>query len=281
MRHQPQLNYFLKKTIKALSLSLAFIFLTSLVFQSTAFALSEREKAIKAAGKLRACIWPDYFSISYKNKKTGELEGIDIGLSQEFAKDLGVELEYIPTHFGIFMNDIQADRCDIAMFGVGITEARAPYIDYSEPYLSSGMYGVASKGNPLLDSWEAMDQKGVIVTVQKGTYMEGVMRNTLKNAELMTVVKSSQREIEVRSGRSDVFIADYPYGQKMLQVYDWAKLLTPKQATTHIQYAYAIKKGQPEWLERVNAFVKAIKTDGRLEKHAKENGLLPIALIKP
>jgi len=56
------------------------------------------------------------------------------------------------------MTDIQQDKCDIAMFGVGITQARAEYIDYSEPYLSSGMYGVASKANPALDSWEAMDQ---------------------------------------------------------------------------------------------------------------------------
>jgi len=260
---------------------LILIGLTSLFFQSSAFALSEREKNIKEAGKLRVCIWPDYFSISYKNRKTGELEGIDMGLSKEFAKDLGVELEYVTTHFGIFISDIEADRCDIAMFGVGITEARALYIDYSEPYLSSGMYGVASKANHHLNSWEAIDQKGVVVVVQKGTYMDGVMRDRLKNAELMAVIKNSQREIEVRSGRADVFIADYPYGQKMLQVYDWAKLLTPKEATTHIQYAYAIKKEQPEWLERVNTFVRAIKTDGRLEQHAKENDLLPIALIKP
>lgn len=94
----------------------------------------------------------------------------------------------------------------------------------------------------------------------------------------MSVIKSSQREIEVRSGRADVFIADYPYGQKMLQVYDWAKLLTPKQATEQFQYAYAIKKGQADWSPRINAFVQAIKTDGRLETYAKKNNLLPIVL---
>ncbi|MDY0205726.1 MAG: ABC transporter substrate-binding protein [Pseudomonas sp.] len=230
---------------------------------------------------MQVCIWPDYFSISYKNKKTGVLEGIDIDLSQEFAKDLGVEVEYIPTHFGIFMDDIQQERCDIAMFGVGITEERAINIDYSEPYLSSSMYGVANKTNPALDSWEAMDQPGIIVCVQKGTYMDGVMRNSLKHAQVMAVIENSQREIEVRSGRADVFIADYPYGQKMLKMYDWAKLLTPKQATEQIQYAYAIKKGQPEWLERINTFVQAIKVDGRLERAAQKNSLLPIALTPP
>ncbi|MDX1319581.1 MAG: ABC transporter substrate-binding protein [Oceanospirillum sp.] len=242
-------------------------------------ALSDREESIQKAGKLRVCIWPDYFSISYKNKKTGQLEGIDIGLSQEFAKDLGVSVEYVPTHFGIFMKDIEQDKCDLAMFGVGKTESRAKRIDYSAPYLSSGMYGIANKTNPVVNSWESMDQPGVVVCVQKGTYMEGAMRNSLKNAELMTVVKHSQREVEVRSGRADVFITDYPYGQKMIKVYDWAQLLTPKGETDQFQYAYAVKKGQPEWLSRVNQFVRDIKKDGRLEHYARQNNLLPIALI--
>lgn len=280
MRRQSRLVFLTKNRSNRLLLTFIFSCLASVVFQYNAFAVSGTEQKIKQSGKLQVCIWPDYFSISYKNKKTGQLEGIDIDLSQEFAKDLGVEVEYVVTHFGVFMRDIQQERCDIAMFGVGITEERAKNIEYSEPYLSSSMYGVASKTNPLLESWESMDQPGVIVCVQKGTYMEGAMRNSLKNAELMTVIQSSQREIEVRSGRADIFITDYPYGQKMLQMYDWAKLLTPKQATEQIQYAYAIKKGQPEWLERINIFVQTIKVDGRLERAAQKNNLLPIALTQ-
>lgn len=169
-----------KNCIKYQGFSFIFLFFFYLVFQNNVFAASDREQKITAAGKLRVCIWPDYFSISYKNSKTGQLEGIDIDLSQAFANDLGVGIEYIPTHFGIFMDDIQQDKCDIAMFGVGITTERSKKIDYSEPYLSSGMYGVASKTNPVVDSWESLDHAGVVVCVQKGTYMEGVMRGRHK-----------------------------------------------------------------------------------------------------
>ena len=271
----------LKKHIKNLRLNFTLLCLWAIMCTQSAFAFSDREKSIRDSGILRVCIWPDYYSISYKNHKTGQLEGIDINLSREFAKDLGVKVQYISTHFDVFINDIQEDSCDIAMFGVGITASRAQHIDYSEPYLSSSMYGVTSKTNPILTSWEDIDQPGVVVTVQKGTYMENAMRSSLKKAELTTVTHSNQREMEVRSGRADVFISDYPYGQKMLQVYDWARLLTPKQATEQIEYAYAIKKGQPQWLARINTFVQAIKADGRLEQAAQHNNLLPMALIKP
>lgn len=281
MRQQLSPIFLTKNRITKSRFLSIFLLFAALSFQPHAFAISDREQSIKESGKLQVCIWPDYFSISYKNKKTGQLEGIDIDLSQELAKDLGVEAEYVTTHFGVLIEDIQQDRCDIAMFGVGITADRAKYIDYSEPYLSSSMYGVTSKTNPTIDSWESMDQPGVIVCVQKGTYMEGAMRSSLQHAQLMTVIQSSQREIEVRSGRADVFISDYPYGQKMLQMYDWAKLLTPKHATEQIQYAYAIKQGQPKWLERINTFVRVIKADGRLARAAQKNHLSPIALTKP
>ena len=279
MRQQLRVSGLRINSIRFLVALVILFALSSLLLSQKSHAASDREQQIVDSGKLRVCIWPDYFSISYKNKKTGELEGIDIGLSQEFAKDLGVTVEYVPTHFGIFMNDIEQDKCDLAMFGVGKTEARAKRIDYSQAYLSSGMYGIANKTNPIVNSWESMDQPGVVVCVQKGTYMEGAMRNSLKNAELMTVVKHSQREVEVRSGRADVFITDYPYGQKMIKVYDWAQLLTPKSETEQFQYAYAVKKDQPEWLERVNQFVTDIKADGRLKQYAEQNNLLPIALI--
>ncbi len=38
--------------------------------------------------QLRVCIWPEYYAISYKNPRTGELEGIDIDLAREMAKEL-------------------------------------------------------------------------------------------------------------------------------------------------------------------------------------------------
>lgn len=243
-------------------------------------SISEREQQIIARSALKVCIWPDYFSISYKSRKTGQLEGIDIDLARSFARDLGVSVQFVNTHFGVFMDDLEADKCDIAMFGVGRTASRMQRIDFSQPYLSSGMYGVTSRSHPLISQWENIDQPGVVVSVQKGTYMESAMQKSLKHAELASVQRPGQREIEVRSGRADVFITDYPYGQKMIRNYDWAKLLTPLQTTEQFQYAYAIRKGQPRWLQRVDQFVSEIKTDGRLKQFAEKNQLAPIALYQ-
>lgn len=240
----------------------------------------DRLSRIMQSQTLRVCIWPDYFSISARHPKTGRLEGIDIELAHEFARDLDVDLEFVETHFGRFMDDLEADACDIGMFSIAITDARAQRIDYSEPYLASQMYAVSTRTHPGMQQWSDIDQPGAIVCVQKGTYMESQMRSRLKHADLLVVEDPREREQAVMSGMADVFITDYPYSRKVLRFYDWARLIEPPTSMTErpFRYAYAVAKDQPEWLARVNRFVSDIKQDGRLRKAAEANDLGPIVV---
>src|SRR5205809_2263195 len=75
--------------------------------------------------KLRVCQYPLYYSISYRNPKTSQIEGIDADLSKELAKELGAELEIVESSFGTFIADLQANKCEIGMFGVGASLRRA------------------------------------------------------------------------------------------------------------------------------------------------------------
>ena len=97
-------------------------------FGSTAaFAEQKVSKltSIPQKGKLRVCQVPNYYAISFRNPKTGELEGIDVDLSKELAKELNVQLEIVETQFSTFIADLQADKCDIGMFAVAATLKRA------------------------------------------------------------------------------------------------------------------------------------------------------------
>ena len=235
-------------------------------------------KRIFERGAVNVCIWPDYFSITYLSPRTQQLEGIDIDLSKALAADLGVDVHYVMTHFGRFMADLESQQCDVAMFGVGDTAARRERVQFTQPYLASNMYAVATIHHPFIKSWKDIDQKGVIVCVQQGTYMENAMRKSLKHATLTTVLKPNEREVEVLSGRADVFITDYPYGQKMINIYDWAALLSPPGKTEQFEYAYAVAKGDDIWLGRMDAFVKEIKQDGRLTRAAERHHLPSIVI---
>jgi len=234
---------------------------------------------IQKEGQLRVCQWQDYYAISFNNPKTGMLEGLEVDLAREFASDLGVELSFVATSFADFIEDLKKDRCDIAMFGVGITERRARHVAYSAPHLRSSIYAITTHGNGLVETWDDLDQEGVVIAVQRKTYMEPAMRESLEHAEMILVDRPQEREQEVLSGRADAFMTDFPYGKKMLMSYDWAKLLEPPAPFKPTPYAYAVRQGETAWLARVNDFVAAIKEDGRLQKYGEKHGLLPIIAL--
>ncbi|MDE1942278.1 MAG: amino acid ABC transporter substrate-binding protein [Betaproteobacteria bacterium] len=235
-------------------------------------------EALHQSRLLKVCIWPDYYGISYRNPHTGQLSGLDIDLSRELAKDLRVRLEYVETDFSRLLGDIESGHCQIAMMGVGITPGRLQHVAFSQPYLRSDVYAVASLDNRALQKWPDIDQPGRIVVVQKGTYMEPLMERTLRHATLLKVVRTSEREREVETGRADVFITDYPYSRQILDSADWARVIAPDAAVGLTDYGYAVPKGDPEWLTRINRFVQELRQDGRLQAAARRYHLLPMLL---
>ena len=209
------------------------------------------------------------------------LEGLDIALGTAFASDLGVKPKFVDSSFVTFMDDLDGDKCDIAMFAVGITPQRGKRVAFSAPYLRSDVYAVTTKEQKRIRNWNDIDQKGVVVAVQAGTFMEPLMRETLRSATLKVVALPQTREAEIESGRADVFMSDYPYTRLMVRTHDWARIIEPTKPFSPTEYAYAVKKGDEGWLARVNEFVAAIKRDGRLIKAAQQYDLAPIVMLSP
>jgi ABC-type amino acid transport substrate-binding protein len=226
------------------------------------------------------CIWPDYFSITFRNPKSGELSGIDVTLSEAFAKDLGVKVVYVDSSFPAFVPDLLADRCDVAMFGVGMLPDRAAKVRFSQPYLRSDIYAVTTKTHPTIRTWDDIDRPGHVVACQAGTFMEPVMREKLKQADLLSVRPPTTREREVQSGRADVFMTDYPYSRRVVENADWARVMAPEKPVFPLSYAYAVAPGDAAWLARVDRFVADVKKDGRLVAAARASQLEPIVLLE-
>jgi ABC-type amino acid transport substrate-binding protein len=242
---------------------------------------ADRLATMAQAGEVRVCIWPDYYGISYRNRKTLALQGIDIDLARELGKDLGLSPKFVDSSFATLIDDVLTDRCDIAMFAIGITPARAEKLRFTTPHLRSDIYAITTRTNRRIQTWADIDQPGVVVAVAKGTYHEPVMRERLKAATLLVVDTPAAREQEVEAGRADVFMTDYPFSRRMLDNVDWARLVSPPGTFHLTPYAWAMKPGDDAWFSRVESFVRAIESDGRLLAMARRHHLEPIVTTKP
>ncbi len=259
-------------------LSIAAALAASLV--STLATAGVVDDRVSSSRTVKVCIWPDYYGVTFRNPRTQQLVGIDIELSSQLAKDLGATVALVDSSFPKLIEDLTTDRCDVAMFAIGVLPARQAALRFTQPYMQSDIYGVTTRSNRQIKAWADIDKAGVQVAVQAGTFMEPVMAAALKQAQLVVIKPPMTREAELESGRVDVFMTDYPYSRRLLDNADWARLVSPETPFHVLPYAYAVKPGDDAWLKRVDEFVARIKKDGRLQAAAKRNGLAEIVLTK-
>ena len=143
--------------------------------------------------------------------------------------------------------------------GITVTEDRKKNVDFSDPYVKTGIVVVYKKDNPFKD---AAQLKGKKIGVQGGTTSETFVTDELKQEPERT--KSPAEAVAaLKAGRVEFVIADIDPAKNCVKGED---TLAISDFITSEEYAIAIKKGQPELLKTINETIAEVKADGRLEK---------------
>ena len=154
--------------------------------------------------KLRVCQFPLYYSISFRNPKTGEIEGIDADLAKELAKELDAKLEMVEVGgFGEAVLSLQANKVDMN-FGLQATPIRATAIDFAGP-----IYWIewVTVNNPNFKGkdWADYNKESVKVAVMTGTSDELLLRKMAPKATRVEFKLIADVALAVSSGRADAF----------------------------------------------------------------------------
>ncbi len=249
-------------------------FCTGGLAQAQAQPAEDRLTAIRARAELRVCIWPGYHGLSWRNPRTGELEGLDVEMARLLAARLRVRPAFMEVLTPAIPAAVEAGRCDIAMSGVTVTEERATRIAFSKPYLATPLVGIANRASTRVREWDDIDRPGVVVMVAEGAPAMAIMRESLRRAELSVLPPHRRREAEVQAGRADVSITDVPFGTGLAMQQDWVRLVPAPPRFGETLTAYAVPRGDAAWLAEVNNFLAAVKSDGALARAADRFGLV-------
>lgn len=253
------------------------IVLPAVLLGVSALAQAGQLDDIRQNKQLRVCVWPDYYGISWRDPRSLQLTGVDVDMAKSLAASLSVPVRFVDSSFATLIADVTENRCDIAMFAIGMTPARQEKLAFTTPHLVSDIYAITTKSNRRIQGWADIDQPGVVVAVAKGTLHEPVMRERLRKATLLVTDTPQGREQEVIAGRADVFMTDYPFSRRMLETKDWARLISPPTKYHLTPYAWAMRQGDEAWLNYVNRFVENSRKDGSLKQAIDRHKLSPIA----
>ncbi len=162
---------------------------------------------VAAAGTLRVGTTGDYAPFSLE--QAGVLSGADIDLAESLAERLGVKAVFVRTSWSGLLDDLRADKFDLAMGGISVTPARAAVGSFSIPYSSGGKTILARcEDATRFPALAAVDRRGVRVIVNPGGTNEQYVRKTIHRATI--VVFGDNRSVfeEILAHRADVMITD-------------------------------------------------------------------------
>jgi polar amino acid transport system substrate-binding protein len=212
---------------------------------------------------LRVCMEPVYLPFEMTDKR-GQIIGFDPDLAALMAKELGApKLELVSTAWDDLIPSLLADKCDIIMSGMTITEERSQKIDFSNAYLAIGQTVLLRKdlADKVKTHQDLNDPKYKVVT-RPDTTSEKAAREHLPKATHISAKIEPEGVAEVVNGKADAFIGDSPYNLVANIQLGQGKLVFLDSPFTLERIGWGIRKGDPEFLGSINDFLQKIARNG-------------------
>ncbi|WP_395740852.1 transporter substrate-binding domain-containing protein [Prosthecobacter sp.] len=190
----------------------------------------------------------------------GEIQGVDIEVGREIAKALGREVEFRNINFDGLITALRTGSIDLVLSSMTATPERRKSIDFSEPYVKTGLAVLTPKNSPIQKA-EDMKAPGRKIVVRLGTTGESWARENLKDAKIIALDADVSCVMEVVNGSVDAWIYDQLSIMNYHLKYE-AKtraLLAPLREEV---WAVALKQGNEELKSKVNEVLARMRGDG-------------------
>ncbi len=240
------------------------IFLCVLSLISYGEGIGATLQDIKARGKLIVGVKTDFPPFGFKDE-TGTHKGFDIDLAKVlgrelFGKEEAVEFVAVTTEDRISI--LNSRKVDILAATMTINEERKKVVDFSIPYFISGQLILVPKKSKIL---RYQDLAGKRVATILGSVGDTAIGKLVPTAIRVQFEGTAQALQALKGGRVEAFVQDdvllieIEKRDSELKIAAW-KPFEPAS------YGLAVRKGDREWLEFINATLRKMKTGDEYKK---------------
>lgn len=200
----------------------------------------------------------------------GEFDGIDVAIANKIAGDMGKELQIEDMEFDGLIASVATGKIDMAVAGMTVTEERLQNVDFSTPYYVASQVMVVAPDNTDITKAEDLknDKKIGVVLGYTG---DKIVTETLavNDANITRANRGIDVVQDVKNGKLDAVVIDSATG-KALAAENGLKIVEDPIVFEAEEYAIAVKKGNSELLEKINATLAEMISNGEIEKLAME-----------
>jgi len=241
---------------------IGFLCATSAIGADIDLAKKSTVEKILKRGELRVGFESGYVPFEMTNKK-GEFIGFDMDYGRRLAESMGVKFVPINTAWDGIIPALMTDKFDIIMGGMTITQERNLKINFADPYIVVGQAILLNKKhkNTVL-TYKDLNNPKFIVTSRMGTTGEQAIKKYIPKATYKGFESEAEAGLEVINGKADALIYDLPFCGFLYGSQGQGKTIFLSDPFTYEPLAWAINKGDPDFLNYLNNFLRQTKGDG-------------------
>ena len=253
---------------KVMVLSLVALFATGFIFSASVFGAdinlakkSTIEKILKR-GELRVGFESGYIPFEMTNKK-GKFIGFDMDYARRMAKEMGVKFVPVNTEWDGIIPALMTDKFDIIMGGMTITQERNLKINFADPYIVVGQTILLNKKHAgKVKSYKDLNDPKYILTSRLGTTGEQAIKKYMPKATYKSFQTEAEAGLEVINDKADALVYDLPFCGYLYGSQGKGKTIFLDEPFTYEPLAWAINKGDPDFMNWLNNFLRQTKGDG-------------------
>lgn len=247
--------------MKQVRLFLASLLLGCLAALPAAAQDSTLNKVLES-GKLRVGTTGDWNPMSMKDPATDSYTGFDVDVMTELAKDLGVEVEFVPTEWKTLVPGIVADKYDITT-SASITPQRIRSVGFTESYYQVGTVPLTQNKNAArFKSWADINKSDVKVAVTLGTSQEQQVKILFPEATVRTIEAPARDFQEVLAGRADISVTSNVEASKLIQAHKSLMVVPVDKPASPADLAFLVDQNDQIWLNYLNHWIQIKKNRG-------------------
>lgn len=216
-------------------------------------------------------------AVSGEDGDAAHYEGFDIAVARAYARDRGLEIEWVRFHWPKLLDDLRAGRFDVAMSGITVRPERSGVGRFTVPLVESGAVVLVLE----LERWrdaEGLDHPIARIGVNAGGHLERFARSRFPRATLIAVPDNEAVIRALLDGALDAAVSDTLEAPIWLARGEGMQVLGP---FSRDRKAYLVHPDHPDLAEDLDAWLMAREADGALAELRRqllgEAALAPVA----
>lgn len=192
----------------------------------------------------------------------GELRGFEIEVARKLAADMDVEPVFLRYEHNALIRAIESGEIDLIAAGLSVTPDRALHVNFSQPYATGGI-GIATytESTAAITQLDELDHPDFAVAVVDGSVAAEIAERILPRAQLHKLGDEAAAIDALVAGLVDIYLEEEPIPQFLALEHPGTIDVPVSRPLVETRSAFAVGKGDPDFLAFLNAWIEAREAD--------------------